>query len=128
MSEENDPLVEAKKWLEQCRTTTDMATKRQIALVDHLSSEIDRLTKRLAELEEEPEFTPAVLKRADEIVLGDVVLSVGAIRTVTEIDLEPNQRIIRCDDWRGWHKNDDLIAVLPGSKNERGAGNEGRSL
>ena len=124
MSEENDPWNEAKKWLEQCRTTTDLATKRQIALVDHLNDEIDRLTKRVAELEAEPEFTPAVLKRAYEIVLGDVVLEGGAIRTVTEIDLEPNIRIIRYHDLKGWHKNDDLIAVLPGLKERKGAGNE----
>ena len=50
----NDPWREAKKWIEQCRgTTTDVPTKRQIAYVDHLTSEIDRLTARVAELEAE---------------------------------------------------------------------------
>ena len=48
----NDPWQEAKEWIEQCRgTTTDVPTKRQIAYVDHLTSEIDRLTARVAELE-----------------------------------------------------------------------------
>lgn len=124
MNVESDPWEKAKKWREQWRATADLAARSQAAYVNYLNDEINRLTKRVAELEAKPEFTPAVLKRADEIVLGDVVLSVGAIRTVKEIDLEPNQRIIRCDDWRGWHKNDDLIAVLPGLKERKGAGSE----
>ena len=51
MSNENDPWEEARWWLERCRTTTDLATKRQIALVCYLNDEIDRLTKRVKELE-----------------------------------------------------------------------------
>lgn len=61
----------------------------------------------------EPEFTPAVLKRADEVAIGDVILGGGMIRTVTEAGgNHPNRRIIRCDSWGVWLDNRDLVAVL----------------
>ena len=80
MSDEYDPWHEAKKWLEQCRGATDMATKRQIALVDHLRSEIDRLTKRVKELEAE-------IRAEDEADVEDAEIALanekwGAIETV----------------------------------------------
>ena len=49
---EADPWREAREWIEKCReTTTDIKTKRQIAFVDHLTAEVERLEKRVAELE-----------------------------------------------------------------------------
>ena len=56
MNVESDPWEEARWWLEQCRASTDVATKRQIAFVDHLNDEINRLTKRVANLEKASEI------------------------------------------------------------------------
>lgn len=115
-----DPWRDAKTMIEGWRK--DILSGRHISpagenavhLFDHLTAENDRLEKRVKELEAEPEFTPAVLKRADEIVIGDVILAGNRIQTVTEIDDNHSmQRIIICDDWMAWFHNGDLIAVLP---------------
>lgn len=102
--------VEAQKeQLDYIRTEHD---HRGVQLSE-VSAENHRLAKRVAELEAEPEFTPAVLKRAEEIVVGDVILASGLIRTVTEIGgNHPDRRIIRCEVWMAWFSNRDLIAVL----------------
>ena len=71
MSAENDPWHEAKKWLEQCRTTTDLATKRQIELVCYLDDEIDRLTKRVANLEKASEIVRRLAEWAESDLMGD---------------------------------------------------------
>ena len=90
-------------------STTRIATDR----LNEVKAENARLEKRVAELEKEPEHTPAVLKRADEIAVGDVIIAGVWIRTVTEVGGDhPNRRIIRCDGWMAWFGNHDLIAVL----------------
>lgn len=115
-----DPWRDAKTMIEGWRK--DILSGRHISpagenavhLFDHLTAENARLEKRVKELEAEPEFTPAVLKRADEIVIGDVILAGNSIQTVTEIDSSHSiQRIIKCDGWMAWFYNGDLIAVLP---------------
>lgn len=90
MSAENDPWHEAKKWLEQCRTTTDLATKRQIAYVDHLNDEIIRLRKRVAELEaeiraedeEDVEDAEAALANEKRGTIETVQIAIGAILAI----------------------------------------------
>lgn len=90
MSDEYDPWHEAKKWLEQCKATTDMATKRQIALVDHLHGEIDRLTKRVKELEaeiraedeEDVEDAQAALANEKRGPIETVQIVIGAILAI----------------------------------------------
>lgn len=115
-----DPWRDAKTMIEGWRK--DILSGRHISpagenavhLFDHLSAENARLEKRVAELEKEPEFTPAVLKRAEEIEIEDVILAGNRIQTVTEIDDNHSiQRIIKCDGWMAWFGNHDLIAVLP---------------
>lgn len=90
MSEENDPWNDAKKWLEQCRATTDVATKRQIAYVDHLNDEIDRLTNRVEELEaeiraedeEDVEDAQAALANEKRGPIETVQIVIGAILAI----------------------------------------------
>ena len=115
---EADPWNKGKKFAETYRNSpSDRGDAAHY--IDHLDAENARLTARVAELEKEPEFTPAVLKRADEVATGDIVLAGGTIRTVTMIDADhsnhsnhPNKRIIKCDGWMAWLDNHDLIAVL----------------
>lgn len=75
MSAENDPWEEARWWLERCRTTTDMATKRQIALVCYLNDEINRLTKRVANLEKASE----IVRRLAELAESDPIIELAPI-------------------------------------------------
>lgn len=111
-SEQADPWREAKLFITETTSECDTALLR--GYVDHLTAENERLSKRVAELEKEPEFTPAVLKRADEVLVGDVVLAGGMIRTVTDIDSTNGiQRVIKCGGWMAWFYNGDLVAVLP---------------
>ncbi len=112
---EADPWNKGKKFAETYRNSpSDRGDAAHY--IDHLDAENARLTARVAELEKEPEFTPAVLKRADEVATGDIVLAGGTIRAVTMIDADhsnhPNKRIIKCDGWMAWLDNHDLIAVL----------------
>jgi small nuclear ribonucleoprotein (snRNP)-like protein len=74
----------------------------------------DQLKARLAELEKEPEFTPAVLKRADEIDPGDMIVASGKIRLVTGTARHAVQyrMQITCDDWGAWFDPGDILAVL----------------
>jgi hypothetical protein len=63
---------------------------------------------------EEPEFTPAVLKRAEEVVIGDIILAGERIQTVRNIEIYERKRIIMCvGGWMTWFENPDLVAVLP---------------
>lgn len=56
MSAENDPQEKAKQWREQWRATADLAARSQSAYVNYLNDEINRLTKRVANLEKASEI------------------------------------------------------------------------
>lgn len=56
MNVESDPWEKAKKWREQWRATADLAARSQAAYVNYLNDEINRLTKRVAELEKASEI------------------------------------------------------------------------
>ena len=112
-AEAADPWREAKTFLASMESKTATCWQRDLAhYVRHLEAENARLTSRVAELE--LEFTPAVLKRADEIRPGDMIVANGKIRLVTETARHAVQyrMQITCDDWGSWFDPSDLFAVL----------------
>ena len=71
MSAENDPWEEARWWLERCRTTADLAAKSQAAYANYLNDEINRLTKRVANLEKASEIVRRLAEWAESDLMGD---------------------------------------------------------
>ena len=117
--ESPDPWRKAKNLIELWRNSADnryvsKGAKDAVSYVDHLTAENERLTERVAKLEGDPEFTPAILKRADEIIVGETIVASGMIRTVTGINVlhDTKNYQIMCAGWGRWYKPEDLIAVL----------------
>lgn len=83
---EADPHREAKEWIEKCRTASDPSTRRQVALVDHLTAEnaemkhkydlanatIETATNRLNEVKAENERLTARVLATAVNVLGSI--------------------------------------------------------
>jgi hypothetical protein len=87
------------------------------ALAKHVQDvyvECDKLAARVAELENESEPAKVDLRRAEEVKVGDVILAGGYTQTVTNIEPETTQRIIKCDGWMAWFRNKELVAVVNG--------------
>lgn len=82
-----------------------------------LQAENERLAARVAELENEPEPAKVTLRRAEEVKVGDVILAGGYTQTVTKVEPETTQRIIKCDGWMDWFRNRELVAVINGDSN-----------
>jgi hypothetical protein len=117
--ENPDPWQKAKNLIELWRNSADnryvsKGAKDAVSYVDHLTAENERLTERVAKLESDPEFTPAILKRSDEIVSGDVILANGIIRTVTNNlgDADRSLYRIECGEWYALCGADYIFAVL----------------
>lgn len=118
-AEQADPWREAKEainyWSDNAGYSALWAREAKvIAYVNHLTAENDRLAARVANLENEPEPAKVALKRAEEIKAGDVILAGGYIQTVTAIEPESTQRIIKCDGWMAWFRNNENVAVING--------------
>jgi len=130
---EADPWREAKEaisyWSDNAGYNALWAREAKvIAYVDHLTAENarladshfniaienERLAARVAELENDPGPAKVTLRRADEVKVGDVILAGGYTQTVTNVEPETTQRIIKCDGWMAWFRNRELVAVING--------------
>lgn len=114
LTAENERLAARVAELERNYDLANSTIKTATERLNEEKAEKERLAARVAELEAEPEFTPVVLKRADEISVGDVILAGERIRTVTDIDSShKTHRIIKCDGLMERFYHSDLVAVLP---------------
>ena len=136
MNNENDPWEEARRWLERCRTTTDLATKRQIELVCYLDDEIDRLTKRVKELEaeiraedeEDVEDVQAALANEKRGPIETVQIVIGAILAIPLAILFAPFVLFPLAAWCVIRFVESVEPVVvrwfPGLKERKGVGNE----
>ena len=83
--------------------------------LNEVKAENESLKQRINELESDSFQTQPIIKHANQLRVGNVIVESGMFRTITEITFIDDQYKVLCGGWIRWYEKNNPVAVVPSS-------------